>query len=81
MLCIFPMCAGFYTVEPLQAIVIMFMGKVIHVNDSPGLSWYWPIGRYMRVVSLGKAAGWDDCQASTPSSSKARMSPTSSALR
>ena len=53
MICIIPICCGFYTVEPLQAVVLMFMGKVIKVQKQPGLSWYWPIGRQVKVVSLG----------------------------
>ena len=55
MICIIPICCGFYTVEPLQAVVIMFMGKVINVNKKPGIAWYWPIGRAVRTVSLGTA--------------------------
>ena len=53
MLCILPICFGFFTVEPLQASVIMFLGKVVKVQDKPGLSWYFPIGRNNRTVSLG----------------------------
>jgi regulator of protease activity HflC (stomatin/prohibitin superfamily) len=53
MLCILPICLGFFTVEPLQAVVIMFMGKVVKVLKKPGLNWYFPIGRNNRVVSLG----------------------------
>jgi len=53
MLCIIPICFGFYTVEPLQAVVIMFMGKVLKVNQEPGLAWFFPIGRTIRIVSLG----------------------------
>lgn len=52
-LCIIPICCGFYTVEPLQAVVIMFMGKVVKVQEKPGLSWFFPIGRQMKIVSLG----------------------------
>jgi regulator of protease activity HflC (stomatin/prohibitin superfamily) len=54
MICIFPICFGFFTVEPLQAVVIMFMGKVVKVVKKPGLSWYFPIGRMSKTVSLGK---------------------------
>ena len=53
MICIIPICLGFYTVEPLQAVVIMFMGKVVKVQDKPGLSWFFPIGRMTKNVSLG----------------------------
>lgn len=53
-LCIYPICVGFFTVEPLQAVVLMFMGKVIKVVKKPGLNWYFPIGRTHQIVSLGK---------------------------
>ena len=53
LICIFPLCSGFYTVEPLQAVVIMFLGKVIKVTKTPGLKWFWPIGREVKTVSLG----------------------------
>ena len=52
-LCIIPLCWGFYTVEPLQAIVLMFMGKVIKIEKTPGLKWFFPIGREVKIVSLG----------------------------
>jgi hypothetical protein len=53
MICILPLCYGFYTVEPLEAVVIMFLGKVIKVTKTPGLKWFWPIGREVKKVSLG----------------------------
>ena len=53
MICILPICFGFFTIEPLQAVVIMFMGKVVKVYKKPGLCWYFPIGRFNRTVSLG----------------------------
>lgn len=53
MICIFPICCGFYVLGPLEAGVIMFLGKVIHVRKTAGLGWYWPIGRSIRKVSLG----------------------------
>ena len=53
MICIFPIFGGFYTVQPLQAVIIMFMGKVVKVTDKPGLSWYLPIMRDTKTVSLG----------------------------
>jgi regulator of protease activity HflC (stomatin/prohibitin superfamily) len=53
MICIFPICMGFFTVEPLEAIVVMFMGKVVKVVKKPGLSWYFPIGRVTKKVSMG----------------------------
>lgn len=52
-LCILPLCCGFYTVEPLQAVVLMFMGKIIKVNTSPGLSYTFPFGVAKQRVSLG----------------------------
>ena len=54
LICIYPLCWGFYTVEPLQAVVIMFLGKVIKVTKTPGLKWFWPIGREVKTVSLAK---------------------------
>lgn len=53
LICIFPILSGFYTVQPLQAVVLMFMGKVVKVQKQPGLSWYWPVGRISKTVSLG----------------------------
>ena len=71
MLCIIPICLGFCTVEPLQAVVIMFMGKVVKVQDKPGLSWYFPIGRANKTVSLGGSKSRLTSQESTPWNSRA----------
>jgi regulator of protease activity HflC (stomatin/prohibitin superfamily) len=44
---------GFYTVDPLEAAVIMFLGKIVKIQRKPGLSWHLPIGRTIKKVSLG----------------------------
>ena len=53
LICIYPICWGLFTVRPLEAQVLMFMGKVIKVIKTPGLKWYFPIGRTIKTVSLG----------------------------
>ena len=53
LICIYPICWGFFTVQPLEAKVLMFLGKVIKVIKTPGLKWYFPIGMEVRTVSLG----------------------------
>ena len=54
LICIYPICWGFFTVQPLEAKVLMFLGKVIKVIKTPGLKWYFPIGMHVKTVSLGK---------------------------
>ena len=54
MIFIQPIIAGFYTVLPLEAVVLMFMGKVVRITKKPGLFWFFPIGRTIKRVSLGK---------------------------
>lgn len=51
---IYPICWGFFAVQPLEAKVLMFLGKVIKVIKSPGLKWYFPIGMQVKTVSLGR---------------------------
>jgi hypothetical protein len=52
---IYPICWGLFTVQPLEAKVLMFLGKVIKVIKEPGLKWYFPIGMSTQTVSLGKS--------------------------
>ena len=54
-----PIFLGFYTVDPLEAAIIMFMGKIVKVQHKPGLSWYLPIGRTIKKVSLGITIMYD----------------------
>lgn len=55
LICIYPICWGFFTVQPLEAKVLMFLGKVIRVIKTPGLKWYFPIGKDVKTVSLGNS--------------------------
>lgn len=45
-------CCGFYSVEPLDAVLITAFGKVVHVEKEPGLHWYWPFFRSTSTMSL-----------------------------
>jgi len=47
-----PLCCGFYSVEPLEAIIITAFGKVVHVEKEPGLHWYWPFFNTKSRLSL-----------------------------
>lgn len=47
-----PCLCGFYSVEPLEAVIITAFGKVIHVEKEPGLHWYWPLFRTTSTMSL-----------------------------
>jgi len=38
-----PCLCGFYTVEPLEAVVILAFGKIIKVEKEPGLHWFMPM--------------------------------------
>jgi hypothetical protein len=53
MIFIYPICWGLFAVQPLEAKVLMFLGKVIKVIKTPGLKWFFPIGMEIRTVSLG----------------------------
>ena len=52
LLAFIPCCCGFYSVEPLEAVIITAFGKIIHVEKEPGLHWYWPFFRSSRTISL-----------------------------
>ena len=47
-----PCLCGFYSVEPLCAVIITAFGKVVHVEKEPGLHWYWPFFRTTSNISL-----------------------------
>lgn len=53
MIFIIPIWEGYYTVQPSQAIVISFFGKVVKVDMTPGLRWYFFKFRKVHKVSLG----------------------------
>jgi len=47
-----PLCCGFYSVEPLEAVIITAFGKVVHVEKEQGLHWYWPCFKTLSKISL-----------------------------
>lgn len=44
--------AGCLTIEPMTAVIIVVMDKVLETRMTPGLNWYWPIMANKQVVSL-----------------------------
>lgn len=41
LLFILPFTCGFYTVQPMESVVLMFMGKILKVENATGLHWTW----------------------------------------
>jgi len=52
LLAFLPCCCGFYTVEPLEAVVILAFGKIIKVEKEPGLHWFYPMLSSRHTQSL-----------------------------
>jgi len=46
-----PCCCGFFTVEPLEAVVITAFGKILNTETDPGLHWFLPCCTNFNIIS------------------------------
>ena len=49
---LFPLCCGFYEINPNEAMILEAFGKPIKIVREQGLHWYWPFGVSFKRVTM-----------------------------